>query len=237
MLPNDAAALMPYLYADGLRNPFDFAFNDQGELFAGDNGPDIDLPDEINWIREGQQYGFPWRFGNVDNPVMDPMYTATGDLRLHTGFQAVDNHTYVADPGLGAKPANLVDPIKNNGPDWNHYRSTRTTATPEVGPLVGITGHRSPLGINFDAKAALCGDYYKSGFVLSYGALIDELGDGGQDLGLIQLTKVNGDYEMKMTQIVTGFTAPIDAVLVGNKLYVVEFGGVGSAYEITFPTP
>ena len=89
-------------------------------------------------------------------------------------------------------------------------------------PIAGITGHRSPLGLGFDVKGALCGDYYKSGFVLSYGALLDVLQDGGQGFALMQLTKVNGEYEMKTTVIVTGFTAPVDSVLVDNKLYVVE---------------
>ena len=50
----------------------------EGELFATENGPDIDFPEEINWIREGLQYGFPWRFGAEDNPVLDPTYDGAG---------------------------------------------------------------------------------------------------------------------------------------------------------------
>ena len=34
----------------------------------------------------------------------------------------------------------------------------------------------------------------------------------------MQITKVNGEYEMQMTVLVTGFTAPIDSVLVDNSL-------------------
>jgi hypothetical protein len=245
MLPNEDAGLKPYLYADGTRNSFDMAFNADGELFAAENGPDIDLPDEINWIREGKNYGFPWRFGNEDSPALDPTYKPAGDTRLHTGFQAFDQNKWVYDAAMPPKPATpLTDPIMNHGPDGVHMRSSRTAdvenASTKGVPLAGVTGHRSPLGLVFDAKGALCGDYYKSGLVLSYGALIDVLQDGGQDLALLQMTKVNGEYEMTMNILVTGFTAPIDSVLVDNKLYVIEnrySGSPGAIYEITFPMP
>ena len=59
VLQNDDAALAPYLFADGFRNPYDLAWNADGELFATENGPDMDLPEEINCIREGAHYGFP----------------------------------------------------------------------------------------------------------------------------------------------------------------------------------
>lgn len=245
MLLNDETALKPYLYADGLRNSFDMAWNADGEMFAGENGPDMDLPDEINWIREGKNYGFPWRFGNEDSPALDPQYNPVGDTRLHTGFYAADQKKWVYDAAMPPKPATpLTDPIVNHGPDCDHMRTSRTAniedASTKGVPLSGITGHRSPLGIGFDTKGALCGDYYKAGFVLSYGALIDVLQDAGQDLALMQMTKVNGEYEMSVTLLVTGFTAPVDSVLVDNKLYVVEnrfMGTPGQIYEITFPVP
>jgi hypothetical protein len=245
LLQNDETALKPYLYADGLRNSFDMAYNAEGELFAGDNGPDMDLPDEINWIQEGKNYGFPWRFGSEDSPALDPQYTPTGDTRLHTGFFAVDMKKWVYDAAMPPKPTTpLTDPIVNHGPDCDHMRSSRTANIEDASmkgvPLSGVTGHRSPLGLAFDTKGALCGDYYKSGFVVSYGALLDVLGDGGQDLALMRLTKVNGAYEMTMNVIVSGFTAPVDSVMVDNKLYVVEnrfMGTPGQIYEITFPTP
>jgi hypothetical protein len=246
MLQADDASLKPYLYADGLRNSFDMAFNADGELFAGDNGPDMDLPDEINWIREGKNYGFPWRFGAEDSPALDPKYNPAGDTRLHTGFFAADMKKWVYDPGMPPKPATpLIDAIVNHGPDLDHMRTSSTAniedASSNGTTLSGVTGHRSPLGLAFDVKGALCGDYYKAGFVVSYGALLDVLGDPGQDLALMQLTKANsGEYEMNMTVIVAGFTAPVDSVLVDNKLYVVEnrfMGTPGQIYEITFPTP
>jgi hypothetical protein len=240
MLLNDEAALAPYLYADGLRNAFDMAFNANGDLFAGDNGPDVDFPDEVNWIQQGKHYGFPWRFGDQNTIVTDPAYTPNGDLRLHTGFQAVDLNTYVYDPNFPKPPAGVtfVDPVPNHGPDQTKYHFDRATKTildaAQMGkPLAGITGHRSPLGLSFDTTGALCGDYYKAGFLVSYGALIDVMGDRGQDVALMQLYKVNGNYEMNLTQLVLGFTGPMDSTLVGNKLYVVEL--MGGIYEISLP--
>ena len=51
------------VYARGLRNPYDLAFNAAGDLFATDNGRDDlgrDLPgEELNLIRRGQNYGWP----------------------------------------------------------------------------------------------------------------------------------------------------------------------------------
>lgn len=57
------------VFARGLGNSFDVAFNSDGELFAGDNGPSTDgsggkPPDEFNHIVEGEHYGFPYFYGD-----------------------------------------------------------------------------------------------------------------------------------------------------------------------------
>jgi len=56
------------VYARGLGNSFDVAFNRDGELFAGDNGPSavdgVEPPDEFNHIVKGEHYGFPYFFGD-----------------------------------------------------------------------------------------------------------------------------------------------------------------------------
>jgi glucose/arabinose dehydrogenase len=61
MLPNDEVELQAqgYYFARGLRNAFDLAFAPNGDLFASENGPDADYPEELNWIRRGHHYGFP----------------------------------------------------------------------------------------------------------------------------------------------------------------------------------
>jgi glucose/arabinose dehydrogenase len=90
-LPNDETALKPYLFADGTRNAYALEFAPNGDLFATDNGPDADYPDELNWIREGLHYGFPWRFGNQDNPQQFADYDSSKDVRLSLDFIAVRN--------------------------------------------------------------------------------------------------------------------------------------------------
>jgi glucose/arabinose dehydrogenase len=53
--------------ARGLGNSFDLAFNEQGQLFAGDNSPigvEGEAPDEFNQIVEGEHYGFPYFYGD-----------------------------------------------------------------------------------------------------------------------------------------------------------------------------
>jgi len=52
------------VYARGTRNAYGFCWNDVGEMFATENGPDADAPEELNHIEEGKHYGFPYRFAD-----------------------------------------------------------------------------------------------------------------------------------------------------------------------------
>lgn len=234
----DATALQPFLFADGTRNAFDLAFNAGGDLIATDNGPDMDLPDEVNFIEQGKHYGFPWRFGNVDNPVRDPAYDPNGDKRLHAEYGG----KYPADASFPAPPAGVTftDPIVNYGPDANYFRADRNAEPTQAGSagLAGISGHRSPLGIAFDTEGKLCGEYYKQGFMLSYGAVSGAaLGDPGEDLLLISLTKANGTYTMKAKQLAKGIRFAMDSVLVGNRLFTVGLDAPGQVFVFVLPTP
>ena len=241
-LKNDDAALAPYLFADGTRNSYDLAFNAAGDLIGTENGPDIDLPDEVNFLEQGKHYGFPWRFGNVDNPVRDAAYVTAGDKRLNAGYGAVAKGTYAYDSAFPAPPAGVtfVDPILNLGPDANVFRADRNADPAPAGAtgLAGITGHRSPLGLAFDVTGALCGDYYKQGFLLSYGAVVGAaLGDAGNDLLLLSLTKQNGAYSMKAKQLAKGISGSVDSVLIGNKLFTAGFGSPQQVFVFVLPTP
>lgn len=241
-LRNDETALQPYVYARGTRNAFDLAFNAAGDLIGTENGPDIDLPDELNFIEEGKHYGYPWRFGDVDNPTLNPAYSPNGDLRLNSGFGSVAAGTYVADPQFPAPPGEFTDPIRNMGPDANFLRTGPGAANPtKAGAegLAGVTGHRSPLGLAFDVTGALCGEYYKAGFLLSFGALHSTLNDEGRDLLLVNLTKTDGTYTMTAKQLARGGSgfAPIDSVLVGNRLFVVGHADGAQLYVFELPTP
>jgi hypothetical protein len=243
MIMNDATSAQ-YLYADGTRNTFDLAYNAAGDLFGAENGPDMDLPDEINFLEQGKHYGFPWRMGSTDNPVMDPAYSKAANMCLQmTGLQAVATGTYDAyDAGFVAKPTGVTftDPVLNHGPDSAFYfpcpGGGKMTGSAGM-PLAGISGHKSPLGLNFDKAGELCGQYHNAGFFVTYGAVSGgPFGDGGQDLNLMIPMKVGAAYEMEVHQLVAGFGAPpIDATLVGNKLYIVEYGNGSQIIEITLP--
>ena len=92
------------LYAEGVRNSFDLAFAGNGDLFATENSADRDNPEELNWIREGHHFGFPWRMGNLDNPQQFPAYDPSADLLLPSSFNAVRNGFYRNDPDYLSEP-------------------------------------------------------------------------------------------------------------------------------------
>jgi putative membrane-bound dehydrogenase-like protein len=73
------------VYARGMRNPYGLAFNSMGDLFATDNdrddlGPTLP-PEELNFIRQGLDYGWPdcWPGRNVPAcaSVAQPVATFT----------------------------------------------------------------------------------------------------------------------------------------------------------------
>jgi hypothetical protein len=70
-------------------------------------------------------------------------------------------------------------------------------------------------------------------FILSWGAAGGTLTDKGQDLLYLELTKRGDNYETTATQIARQFKNPIDAVLIENRLYILEFGS-GTIWELTF---
>jgi glucose/arabinose dehydrogenase len=244
-LPNDESALreMEVIFADGTRNAYDLAFAPDGELFAGDNGPDADYPDELNWLRQGLHYGFPWRFGDQDNPQQFPDYDPEEDNRLSSDFVAVQGDTYQNDPDFPPPPTEtFANPVVNLGPDAAQYRDDEGQAQDAAAgdeTLSTFTPHRSPLGLEFvtdDEMPAYfrSNDDTLSAFILSWGAAGGDLSDQGQDLLHLRLSRNGDNYEAATTQIARDFRRPIDAVLFGNRLYVLEWDGDGIIWELTF---
>ena len=244
IIPNDEAALnaQGLLYADGTRNAYDLEFGPNGDLFATDNGPDADFPDELNWIREGEHYGFPWRFGSQDNPQQFSDYDGGNDKRLSDDFTAVQMGTYQNDPGFPPAPVPFTDPVVNLGPAAAQYRGEdggQYDAAAEGKPLNTFTPHRSPLGLVFTTDPNMPADLRGneeslSAFLLSWGAAGGTLSDRGQDLLHLSLTKKGDNYESVTTQIARDFKNPIDALMIENRLYVLEYGANGAIWELTF---
>ena len=244
VLPNDEAALTEQglILARGTRNAYDMAFAPNGDLFAIDNGPDADYPDELNWVREGLHYGFPWRFGTQDNPQRFPDYDPTKDLRLQSGFWAVDHGFYHNDPDFPEPPSEFTDPVVNLGPDAMIYRGDdgqEYDAGTQGKTLTTFTPHISPLGLVFATEPELPAQWRDQGdtfsaFLVSWGAAGGTLSYQGQGLLHLQLTKTGDNYEVRTDEIARGFQNPIDTVLIENRLYVLEYGGNGAIWELTF---
>jgi glucose/arabinose dehydrogenase len=242
VLPNDEAQLKSkgFLFADGTRNTYDLAFGPNGDLFGADNSPDADYPDELNWIQEGHHYGFPWRFSNMDNVVRSPDYDPAKDKLLQPDFFAVQNKLYIKEPDFPAPPdgVTFTDPIANLGPDADVFRDAdgqAVDASDAGKPIFGMTPHRSELGLVFDTAGALGGDHKGDGLMLSWGAAAGNLPDPGRDLLHVKLTKKGDVYEANMTQLAVGFDQPIDAALIDKRLYVLDWSGKGTIWEVTLP--
>ncbi|NKB72646.1 MAG: T9SS type A sorting domain-containing protein [Candidatus Latescibacteria bacterium] len=248
VLPNDEAGLAPYLYADGVRNSFDMAFAPNGDLFAAENSDTRDNPEELNWIRPGHHYGFPWRIAAEDTPQrfadFDP---PDSDNLLVVGINM--ENSFHNDPDYPPPPDGVVfsDPVISSGPDADKYRDPADglikDASDEGVQISTFTPHSSPLGVVFDTEFALQEEWAGDGFCLSQNDAdlrkYTPFGDPGEDLLHLELSK-NADgsnYQVQITRLVRGFTSPVDAVMKGNKIYVLEYARNvdGSIWEITLP--
>lgn len=249
-LPNNRATLKAkgYIFAEGLRHTFDMAFAPNGDLFGPENGPDRDMPEELNWLRSGSHYGFPWRIGGLDNPQQFSNYIPADDQLLDPRFYAVKNGFYRNDPTFPTRPnRTLTEPIPNFGPHADSFRDPLDRIVKDASvlrqSLSTFTSHRSPLGLVFDVQKAMSPEFLGDGFMLSW-AKGDPTGetvqgpfkDPSQDLLHLDLTKIGTtNYQIRATRIVRGFTNPIDAEIIQNKIYVLEYGGNQGIWEVTMP--
>ena len=95
------------IFARGVRNPYGFCWNERGEMFASENGPDADAPEELNWIRPGRHYGFPYRFGS--HPAKD--YAGAPAPPAPEGLQFTDPVVNLGpDGGFEGTPISTFDP-------------------------------------------------------------------------------------------------------------------------------
>jgi hypothetical protein len=251
VLPNDRARLRTdgYLFAEGVRNTFDMAFAANGDLFGADNGPSGDYPEELNWLRPGRHYGFPWTMGGLDNRQQFRDYDPSRDPLLNPVFSGVRDGFWYNDPTFPPRPAIvLTPPIANAGPDADSFRAPATGALRDASALArtlrSFTAHRSPLGLVFDTEGTLPPPYRGTGFILGWtagnvtgDAIPGPFNDAGEDLLHLVLTREAGPagYRMSATRIVAGFNNPIDAALVGSRLYVLDYGETQSIWEVRLP--
>jgi hypothetical protein len=261
LLSTDVAKMKAdgYLFAEGIRNAYDMAFDAKGNLFAVSNSGDYDHPEDMFWVRKGHHYGFPWVMGGIDNPQQYPDFQPDPekDPFLSKFAFAYLMKYFHNDPDFPKRPAgvNFSPAVQNMGPDANEYRDKKTGVVMD-GDTTGVTvgtfnAHSSPLGLFFDTHNALGKDLTGDGFVIRYtggsrnGAVNpNPLRRQGKDLLHLEMTydKKTDNYKVKTTCLVDSFTAPTDALLVGNTLYIIEYGGKqggnkagGSLWKITLP--
>lgn len=259
ILPNDESALIAsgQLFSSGVRNTFDMAFAADGELFGVENSGDHDDPEEMNWLRDGHHYGFPWQAGGNTNPTLLAGYDAANDPLLNPGYPSAATDFYF-DPAFPTSTGLVfTGPMRNMGPDADRLRDPATggilDASESGQPMHSFTCHRSPLGLVFDRDSMLADDLRGDGFVLSFTPGGDTAGysaiapwgipvvpaDPSEDLLHIELSYDQGtdDYTFTATRVVEGFYLPVDAELVGNALYVIEnWGGTQrSLWRVIMP--
>ncbi|MFN6565365.1 MAG: PQQ-dependent sugar dehydrogenase [Nostoc sp. ChiSLP01] len=250
-LANNRATLKSagYIFAEGIRNTFDMAFAPNGDLFGTENGPDRDMSEELNWLRQGFHYGFPWRIGGTDNPQQYSNYNPANDRLLNPKFGAVTKGYYYNDPTFPPKPnITLTEPIPNVGPDADSYRDPQDGKVKDASVLgqsfSTFTTHRSPLGLVFDTQGAMSPEFNRDGFVLGWTpgdatgeTVAGPFKDPSQDLLHLNLTKVGTtNYKLEARRIVQGFSNPIDTEIISNKIYVLEYGGEQVIWEVTIPS-
>ncbi len=252
VLPDNADSLAAngYLYADGVRNTFDLAFAGNGDLFGAENSGDRDDGDELNWIREGNHYGFPWRMGTNDTPQQFSDYDPNADNLIPRSSISWTSGFFTNDPNYPPPPADVVftDPVLNSGPDDDKFRDAVDGLVKDAsdgGTTVGsFTPHKSPLGLVFDRDSILVEAYRGGGFILGWtdsgSGLYGPFGLPGEDLAFMDLdyNAAEDRYEMTTERIVENFQLPIDAVMIDDKIYVLEFdfGSAQNIWEVSIPS-
>ncbi|WP_228466837.1 c-type cytochrome [Adhaeribacter swui] len=254
LLPDDVQKLKAdgYLFAEGVRNAFDMAFDPNGNLFGVSNSPDYDAPEDMFWLRQGHHYGFPWVFGGIDNPQQYPGWNPSPETDPFIGKNA---HAWIVkyfhdDPTFPKPPAGVkfTPGVQNLGPAANEYRDVASGKVTD-GDLTGQTvstfnAHSSPLALFFDTKKVLADEFKGDGFVMRYtgggrAGANNLLRKEGRDLLHLKLTydPATDNYFVKTYRLVENFNAPVDAVLVGNDVYIMEYAGQSDAniWKITLP--
>jgi mono/diheme cytochrome c family protein/glucose/arabinose dehydrogenase len=110
------------VYARGIRNAWSFAWNDRGELFSVSNGPDAEMPEELDFVERGKHYGFPYQF--ADQPATAKPYPYTPAAPPGLTFTPSLRNFGPAGGGSATAPLASFDPHSSPaglvycGPDW-----------------------------------------------------------------------------------------------------------------------
>lgn len=250
VLTLDTAKVQPYLFASGIRNAYDMAIDDKGNLFAVSNSCDYDMPEDMFWVRQGHHYGFPWVMGGLENPQQFPDWQPDPetDKFINKSSHSWEVKYFHNDPTFPKIPAGVkFSPgVQNVGADANMYRghTGKILDGDQTGVTVStFTAHSCPLGLFFDKKKILSNDLKGDGFVIRYtlgatSSLMLPFETGGSDLLHLHLMydSATDNYFVRTTRIADNFDQPTDAILAGNNVYVIGYGETnGNIWKITLP--
>ncbi len=110
------------VFARGIRNAWSFQWNDRGELFSVTNGPDADMPEEMDLVEKGKHYGFPYQFSDFPATLKPYPYTPAAPPGLV--FTPAIRSFGPAAGGTATKPMATFDAHSSPagmifcGPDW-----------------------------------------------------------------------------------------------------------------------
>lgn len=244
-----------YVFAEGTRNAYDMAWNAENHLFAVDNAGERDDPEELNWIQEGHHYGFPWRIGGNENPLLNPMYDASQDPLINPQNSAYLAGDFNADPYFPPIPLGIqfTEPLIHYGNVADFYKdptSGEIKKASETDTFIRtFTAHRSPLGLSIDRDSLLSGPFKGMSFVMSFMPGGDSTGytplspwgspcpfvDESRELVMMDIHYDDqlADYTIRSSNVATGFYLPVDLEQISNALYVIENNG--TLWKVTFP--
>jgi glucose/arabinose dehydrogenase len=159
------------VYARGLRNPYDLAFDPLGRLWATDNGSDepCETVDELNLIVEGGDFGWPYAADGCD-PFADGI-PPVASLGLHTASTGIDyndglqfpDHIYADSLFLTLWGSFVYEP--ELGPALIRARIvTEGGSTTAVVETFG-TGFLAPIDVVFDRDGTLLALDYTRGIL------------------------------------------------------------------------
>lgn len=93
----DGSEVEPYAY--GFRNPYDIAWDIDGNLWATDNGRDGEVPDELHLVEPGEQHGYPYFdcpacFGVPDDVELVPTWHEFQPHAVSAGLEFYNDNVF-----------------------------------------------------------------------------------------------------------------------------------------------
>jgi putative membrane-bound dehydrogenase-like protein len=136
------------VFARGFGNTFGIAFNQDGDLFGGDNSPGVgdENPDEFNYIVEGGNYGYPYFYGDPEKNlgtigalVSFPAHSTPTGMSFYTGETFPSSYSDNAFVTLWTRgEIARVELAKTSGGEY--LARTSTFGTGFLYPIHAITG-------------------------------------------------------------------------------------------------